>query len=81
MLAHRKRPPTRSGGKLKPARGVGVCRPIAALRPLADALASACGPRLTFNSADANENSNIFQSRLSNIFPSPRTPPANPAGR
>ena len=64
MLVHRKRPPTRSGGEHKPARRVGVCRPTAALRPLADASASPCGPRLAFDSADANENSNIFRARL-----------------
>jgi hypothetical protein len=64
MPVHRKRPPTRSGGKHEPARRVGACRPTAALRPLADALASPRGPRLAFDSAYANENSNIFRARL-----------------
>ena len=43
---------------------IGVCRPTAALRPLADALASPCGPRLAFDSSYANENSNIFRAKL-----------------
>ena len=64
MLAHRKRPPTQSGGKHKPARRVGVCRPTAALRPLADAGASPRGPRLAFDPANVNENNNIFRARL-----------------
>ncbi len=69
MLAPAARSPTRSGGKHKPARRVGVCRPTAALRPLADAMASPGGPRLTFDSANANENSNIFPDRLLDLCP------------